>query len=327
MKTLVYGAGVLGSVMAYNLKSAGEDVSILARGERYEYIKNNGIVLVNFWTNEQTSTDINVVNELKDEDNYDLIIVLMPRTSTTSILPILNNNKNAKHILFIGNNTNGFDEYSKVIDESRILLGFWLASGYRENQIVYYSDSNEKGEKSTLVFGEKNGNQSERCTEIKSIMNKAGIPVELSENIDAWLKSHAMLISPMAIGYYINDCDRQNLLKSKHTIKMMSKGIKEGISALKKLNIPILPKNLGIIRMLPLFLLNNKYKSMLNSKFFDIAFGHAKASQDEMELLFNECYEIIQKSGIKSSGYDTLLERKKSWYYKSHRVNCRVYYE
>jgi 2-dehydropantoate 2-reductase len=309
MKILIYGAGVLGSVLAVRLKEANQDVSILARGERYQFIQEKGIVIINFWTKEKTETKVNVVNELHEKDIYDLIIVIMPRTATPEVLQKINKNHTSSDVLFIGNNVSGYDEYSQAIDEKRILLGFWLASGYREGQIVHYSDTNEKGEKGTLVVGEKDGQTTKRVQKIKSAVEKAGIPVEVSENIDAWLKTHAMLIAPLAMGYYKHDCNMQQIIQSKDALKFISKSIKEGISALKKLNIPILPKKLRIIPFLPIFILVNKYKSMLNSKFIKIAFSHAKVAKDEMEYIINECRKIISKANIKSYGYDALSNK------------------
>jgi 2-dehydropantoate 2-reductase len=45
MKILVYGAGVLGSLYAARLADSGNDVTILARGQRLIDIRANGIVL------------------------------------------------------------------------------------------------------------------------------------------------------------------------------------------------------------------------------------------------------------------------------------------
>ncbi len=45
MKILFYGAGVLGSLYAARLQEAGQEVSILARGQRLADIREHGIVL------------------------------------------------------------------------------------------------------------------------------------------------------------------------------------------------------------------------------------------------------------------------------------------
>ena len=45
IKILIYGAGVIGSIFAYRLKTGGNDVTILARGKRLEQLRNHGLVL------------------------------------------------------------------------------------------------------------------------------------------------------------------------------------------------------------------------------------------------------------------------------------------
>ena len=44
MRILIIGAGVLGSNLAHSIKK-GNDVTILARGNTYETLKNNGLVI------------------------------------------------------------------------------------------------------------------------------------------------------------------------------------------------------------------------------------------------------------------------------------------
>jgi 2-dehydropantoate 2-reductase len=46
-RILVIGAGVNGSICAAGLHSAGFDVTLLARGKRYEELREAGIVIEN----------------------------------------------------------------------------------------------------------------------------------------------------------------------------------------------------------------------------------------------------------------------------------------
>jgi len=50
MKILIYGAGPLDSLYAHLLYQAGKDMTILAWNKRYDFIKENGVVLVNEFT-------------------------------------------------------------------------------------------------------------------------------------------------------------------------------------------------------------------------------------------------------------------------------------
>ena len=114
MKTLVFGAGPLGSLYACLLQRAGNDVTLLARNEHYHYLKENGVVLYNEFTREKMIKKINIVDSLKEDDAYDLIIVIMRKNSLKNVLPILSKNKNSKNFLFMGNTASGFDDYLKA---------------------------------------------------------------------------------------------------------------------------------------------------------------------------------------------------------------------
>ena len=85
MKTLIFGAGPLGSLYAHLLHQAGKDVAILARSKRYDFIKENGVVLINEFTGEKEASRVRVVDKLAEEDAYDLIVVLIRKNK---LLPI-----------------------------------------------------------------------------------------------------------------------------------------------------------------------------------------------------------------------------------------------
>ena len=64
MKTLFFGAGPIGRLYAYRFYKAGKDVTILARNTTYNFIEENGIVLVDGYTGEKDSAKVNVVDKL-----------------------------------------------------------------------------------------------------------------------------------------------------------------------------------------------------------------------------------------------------------------------
>jgi len=111
MKTLIYGAGPLGSLYAHRLHQADQDITILARDERYKYIKKHGVVLIDEYTEKKEISKVRVVDTLAAEDAYDLIVVLIRKNKLLPIFQVLSQHKHLKNILFLGNNALGFDEY------------------------------------------------------------------------------------------------------------------------------------------------------------------------------------------------------------------------
>src|SRR5688572_17707729 len=75
MKLLVYGAGVLGSLLAAGMHEAGHDVALLARGERLAALRRHGIQLAEDDSPVVRRVPVPVVEE--PADSYDLIAVLV----------------------------------------------------------------------------------------------------------------------------------------------------------------------------------------------------------------------------------------------------------
>jgi hypothetical protein len=124
MKILFFGAGVLGSLYAARLQEAGQEVLILARGQRLADIREHGIVLEDGDTGQRTTTHIKAVEQLAPDDAYDLVVVLMRKNQVSAILPDLAANQHSPSILFMNNNVAGPDEMVEALGQERVLLGF-----------------------------------------------------------------------------------------------------------------------------------------------------------------------------------------------------------
>ena len=86
MKILVFGAGVLGCNLARNFFRAGKDVTLLARGAWGESIPKNGLRIKDKFSPRMSVSRIPVVTELKAEDKYDVIFVVLRYTQLDAIL-------------------------------------------------------------------------------------------------------------------------------------------------------------------------------------------------------------------------------------------------
>jgi 2-dehydropantoate 2-reductase len=100
MKVLVYGAGNIGSLYAAKLTNAGNDVAILATGERLSQIREHGIRLQDFVSGEKTTTRVEAVERLAPDDAYDFVLVILPRDNVSEVLPILAANRNTPSVMF-----------------------------------------------------------------------------------------------------------------------------------------------------------------------------------------------------------------------------------
>lgn len=86
MKILVFGAGVLSCNLARNFFRAGKDITLLARGAWGESIQKNGLLIKDKFSPRMSVSRIPVVTELKAEDKYDVIFVVLRYTQLDAIL-------------------------------------------------------------------------------------------------------------------------------------------------------------------------------------------------------------------------------------------------
>ena len=141
MKILVYGAGVLGCNLARNLFRAGKDVTLLARGKWAEEIRRNGLQIKDKFSLRTSVSRIPVVTELKPEEIYDVIFVVLRYTQLDSALDTLRANQ-TKNIVFVGNNVQTRALVASL-PEKNVLFAFALSAGHREVDRVVSIDLKE----------------------------------------------------------------------------------------------------------------------------------------------------------------------------------------
>lgn len=306
MKILVYGAGVLGSYLAYEFSKVGHDVYILARGKRYDALKNEGLIIEHHIQKQITVTNVNVVNSFDKMDEYDAVFVVMQRTQIDDVLPILAKNEKCKLYVLVGNNGEAEKTYSKFINmshgEKTLLFGFQGSGGRRENNRVI---SIHKGKVDFAI-----GNII-KDTEYKKIIDKIfdGTKIKLwyCDNIDSWLKYHLAVIMPIAYAVHWAKGDMKKISKSKDILYLTLQAIQEGIELLINLGYPPEPKSILKILKWPNWVWYLPFKIVTGTKIGSLAAGdHAMAAINEMNLLFLEFLEIKRKSNIKTPSLDKL---------------------
>lgn len=134
MKILVFGAGVLGCNLARNFFRAGKDVTLLARGAWGESIQKNGLRIKDKFSPRMSVSRIPVTAELKAEDKYDVIFVVLRYTQFDAILDTLRTNP-TKNIVFVGNDMRA-SALSASLPEKNVMFAFASSAGHREREYV-----------------------------------------------------------------------------------------------------------------------------------------------------------------------------------------------
>lgn len=303
MKTLIFGAGPIGSVYANLFHKAGNDVTVLARNKQFDFIKENGVVLVNEFTGVRDIARVNAVDKLAENDAYDLVVVAIRKNLLQSVLPVLSRAKKVKNILFLGNNALGFDGYLENIPKEKVLFGFGRAGGGRKDHVVHYVDSEKpNGKRMALVIGEIDGKMSDRTVQIKTLFESAGVPVEVVKDINGWLKYHIAMVMPMCAALLNNDCNNYKLAKNKEDIRCCIRALKEAGHVLEELGYTKRqPFKLNLFFWLPESLVAKIFQKILSTRFAEIAFAmHARAAADEFKEHTDDLITLAGKTKVKT---------------------------
>ena len=134
--------------------------------------------------------------------------------------------------------------------------------------------------------------------------------MDLTSDIDGWLKYHVALVSPLVSALYKHDCDNYALAHDKETLRIMVRAAKEGGRILKAIGYPKRqPFQFNLFYWLPEILSMKALQGLLRSKFAEVAYSlHAKAALDEMREIADEFRSLIEKASIETLNIDRLKD-------------------
>ena len=234
MKILVYGAGVLGCNLTRNLFRAGKDVTLLARGNWAEEIRKNGLRIKDKFSPRVSVSRVTVVTELKPEDVYDVIFVVMRYTQLSSIMDILQAN-GTKNVVFVGNNVRAA-ALAASLPEKNVLFAFALSAGHREPDRVASIDLKK------ITIGQVAGAPSNERL-IGQIFEGTKYKVVYEPNMSDYLLCHAAFVLPAAFACYKTDGDLKKLKGNTAYLTRLLDANIEGYRAIRDAGHTILPKD------------------------------------------------------------------------------------
>jgi len=292
----------VGTILAYMLQDAGLDVTVLARGQRLEYIQRYGVMLEPVGTGKSTSRKVDVIDRLFPEDAYDLVIVAVGKNHHSGVLPFLSANIFTPNVLFLGNNVEGSGEMVRLLGRDRVLLGFPFMNGTIEGRVVQYKTS----EKPSISIGELGGGVSERLTWITELLEGAEFNVVANRDMEAWLKYHAVVILSLACAYFKAERDVKGLTGDRESMTDAIKAMREGFSVLKELGYPFALEGLKRLEGLPMMLAVPYLRRELNKAELEYVLTRGEAMRGELEVLDEEFSKLKASTSIQAPTYDEL---------------------
>ena len=303
-RILVIGAGVNGSICAAGLQNAGVDVTLLARGKRYEEICQDGVVIEDPIKGTRRVTRVPVIDRLNPEDRYDYVLVIIRKNQVPDLLPLLARNC-SPNVVFMVNNPSGPAEFCEVLGQERVMLGFVFGAGRREGSVIRAmasvgTASNLAGRLWPSPFGEVDGTISPRLTRLVHILRQAGFPAGISRNVTDYLATHAALVAPLAGFVMQRGSDRVSLARyTNDDLGLLVEALREVLDVLPTVGRRVTPGSLAVLKLIPPFLLVAGLRVLLPSKFMEVGgMYHVSQAPDEMRQLGLELQALVEKSGL-----------------------------
>ncbi|WP_315070112.1 2-dehydropantoate 2-reductase N-terminal domain-containing protein [uncultured Clostridium sp.] len=279
-RILIFGAGVVGTIYALRFAQSGLDITLLARGKRLEALKRDGLRYNDNGVIKNIS--IKTIEKLEDDDIYDFIFVPVRYDQSETALSAIKNN-HSKTIITL-TNTMGYDRWLEIVGD-RLLPGFPGAGGDMKDGILYAQFGSEKHQ--GTIFGEINGQITERVKELAQIFEASNLHYEIQENIKAFHISHTA--SAIVIKHFYTNTGVMDVetAKSESTLLKIAKELKQNLHLAAKAGIPVIPpetKSMGELSENDIIAM---YLQMLSNDFtIDVLLGnHAVSAKAEILLL------------------------------------------
>lgn len=239
MKVLVCGAGTIGSYLTHVLCAAGNDVTLLARGNWRETLERDGLTIVHHLQKKTTHDYPRIIGAL-DSGHYDLVFAVMQYQQMLAILGDLAQ-VDSPLVVLVGNNMDAgkMETYiqARTTVPKTVLFGFQGTGGRREANKVICVRFGNAGMTVGGLHGEPPAAEKQVLT---SAFTDTKYRLIWTGNMDAWYKCHLAFILPVCYLSYTLDCDLTHAKGPQ--IKQIIEAVKEGYGLLSALDYPILPE-------------------------------------------------------------------------------------
>ena len=176
MRIAIMGAGGVGGCLGGLLAKAGNDVSLICRGEHLKAIKANGLKLVRPDT--EFVVEVDATDDPAEVGPVDLVLFTVKtyqnRHVITALKPLMGPDTS---VISLQNGVESHEQLGAVLGPSHILPGTYWASSHVISPGVIAEDVMAQ-----ISFGEIEDTESLRALEIRKVFREAGIETEISSD-------------------------------------------------------------------------------------------------------------------------------------------------
>lgn len=235
-RVAVVGAGRIGRAFAYRLSRAGHDVTMIARGARFEALRRDGAVVAV----DGTRAPVRVSNAIEPSDDYDLLLVTVMAHQIEDLVPSLARSR-AQTVLFMFNTFEKLDRFRDAIGAERFEVGF-------PNMISFLVD----GRLRNVVDGPGMVTTLSSAT-WAARLEAAGMPTEVEPDMESFLRSHAAFFVPLMVAAWWTWERAKNLRWSE--ARRLSAAFQEACGLVRSLGHTLKPRAVSVVAALPAFVL------------------------------------------------------------------------
>jgi 2-dehydropantoate 2-reductase len=299
VKVLVYGSGVIGSYLAHVLCTAGNDVTMLARGKWKEQLEKNGLRIRHHLQHKETLDHPAVIEAITDDQAYDIVFAVMPYNRIGAILEPLAA-VHAPLVVMVGNNMNPAEMQQTILEKTvcpkEVLFAFQATAGKRdqENGILVC----ERLGTGNMDIGGLHVTPDETVqNKLETVFSGSGYKLRWQPDMEAYLICHLAAVLPICyLAYACNGDLRSANGKQRKQMRLASR---EAYGMLESRGIPILPAEdekyyepgvKGTLMQFVYFLMSKTEMGDL------IACAHCRNAWEEMKMLDKAFEQVIAKA-------------------------------
>jgi len=317
VKVLVYGSGVIGSYLAHVLCAAGNDVTMLARRKWKEQLEKNGLRIRHHLQHKETLDHPAVIEELADDQSYDIVFAVMPYNRIGAVLEPLATVRSPL-VVMVGNNMNPAEMQQTILEKTvcpkEVLFAFQATAGKRdqENGILIC----ERLGTGNMDIGGLHAMPDEATRkQLETVFAGSGYRLRWQTNMEAYLICHLAAILPIC--YLTYTCNGNLRAANGKQRKQMRLSSREAYAMLESLGIPILPAEdekyyqpgvKGTLMQFVYFLMSKTEMGDL------IACAHCRNAWEEIEMLDRAFEKINEKApNFPMPNWNELKKATPSW--------------
>ena len=174
MKTVVLGAGALGSIIAGHLARAGEDVTLLASGDRAEHLRQNGITITGL---AEFNVACPIVTDPSQISGADVLIVAVKTHQLDAAISGLSHAR-FSCVTSVQNGVRWNDQLAEVFGAANVVGASAAFSGEvtASGDVSFYFNG-------CFEIGETAGESTARVQDLSAMLQKSGVNSEAVANI------------------------------------------------------------------------------------------------------------------------------------------------